>query len=136
MRAPAIDTVKDRELLFSELHSDPNQAHSAAGLLESVTGVLHAHAVSQLRLQLRYDLNHITYRVVEEILVGTGFHLENSLLTKLRRALYYYTEDAQLENRGCQRGDSNCTVKVFVNRYDRLRHGCRDDRPPHWRRYL
>jgi hypothetical protein len=54
----------------------------------------------------------------------------------MRRALVHYTEQTQRMNMGCDRGDPNCTVKVFISRYQQREHGCRDDRPQHWRRYL
>lgn len=136
MDTRTLDTVKQREIVFGRLHPDPNQAESAAVLLGSVTGILELHIMDQLRVQVRYDLNHITLRIIEEILVEVGFHLDSSLLSKLKRALYYYTEEVQLENLGGPREDADSTQKVFVNRYQRLRHGCRDDRPPHWRKYL
>jgi len=25
---------------------------------------------------------------------------------------------------------------MYINRYERASHGCRDQRPPHWRKYL
>ncbi|WP_231892822.1 hypothetical protein [endosymbiont of unidentified scaly snail isolate Monju] len=54
----------------------------------------------------------------------------------MRRALIKYTEETQCINLGCEGGESNCTVKIFINRYLHRTHGCRDDRPQHWRRYL
>ncbi len=136
MNTRTLDTVKQREIVFGRLHPDPNQAESAAGLLGNVTGILELQVTDQLRMQVCYDLNHITLRIIEEILMEVGFHLDSSLLSKLKRALYYYTEEVQLENLGGAREDVDSTQKVFVNRYQRLRHGCRDDRPLHWRKYL
>ena len=87
-------------------------------------------------MQVTYQLPNISLRLIEESLTELGFHLDNSLLIKMRRAVVYYTEETQCANLGCAEGQSNCTVKVFINRYQRIKHGCRDQRPKHWRKYL
>jgi hypothetical protein len=63
-------------------------------------------------------------------------HLDGALLLRLRRAMCYYMEETQRANWGCRHGEHNCTKKVFAKRYEVLEHGCRDERPEHWRRYL
>lgn len=130
------DSIRHRELSFASLHSDAHQARSALLLLSDVDGIVHMELIDSLRLRVSYHIEHVSLRVIEETLIGLGFHLDNSLLTKLKRALYYYSEDVQRDNLGCTRGEHNCIQKVFVNRYQKLPHGCRDDRPEHWRRYL
>ncbi len=127
--------IKHREIRFCRLHPDPHQAHSASLLLADVEGVHHAKPASSHLLQVSYDVRHITLHVIEDVLVELGHHLDNTLLTKLKRSLYHYTEETQRANLGlhdcCSHG-----VQVFINRYQRLRHGCRDRRPDYWRSYL
>ena len=132
---PPADLIKYREIEFVEPHPDPHQAVSAAQLLEGVEGIVAVEAQSPTRLLVTYRLPELTLELIEEMLARVGFHLDGSLMTRLRDALVHYTEDTQCANLGCAQGQSNCTVKVFVNRYQRLRHGCRDDRDPHWRDY-
>ena len=132
---PPADLIKYREIDFVEPHPDPHQAMTALRLLEGVDGIVAVAASSPTRLQVTYQLPQLTLELLEEMLSRVGFHLDGSLMAKLRHALVYYTEDTQCANLGCTQGQSNCTVKVFVNRYQRLRHGCRDDRAPHWRDY-
>ena len=129
--------VKHREIGFRDPHPDPQQAQTAVLLLSDVEGVLYASLPERPRntLHIGYDLSHICLRVLESLLTELGFHLDNSLLAKLKRALYYYTEQAEQETLGCQRGRGNCTQAIFINRYQHLQHGCRDDRPDHWRHY-
>jgi hypothetical protein len=130
------DFIKHREIEFCLLHPDARQAQTAMLLLSDVKGVSHLSLADEKRLQVSYHIQHVTLQMIEEALTEAGFHLENSLLIKLKRALYYYTEEVQRENLGCSRGSRNCTDKIFVSRYQKLRHGCRDERPEYWRKYL
>lgn len=130
------DIIKQRQIEFNELHPDPNQAGTAAQLLADIDGVLAATADTGILLSVRYDVLKITLQQIEDALDETGFHLSNKLIYKLRRALFYYTEEVQRANRGLQTADVNCTRKVFVNRYQQLDHALQDPRPEHWRKYL
>ncbi len=130
------DRIKDREIAFRGPHDEPRQAATAARILANVDGVLRTEAVHPHLLRVRYDITCITLQVIEEFLSELGFHLDNSLMSKLKRALFYYAEEAQQASLGCKRGRGNCTQAVFIQRYQQLKHGCRDDRPDYWRRYL
>lgn len=128
------DLIKHRELAFCNLHADPEQAKSALFFFSDINGILHLELIDTHKLAVSYDIRHITLQLMEDALIELGFHLDNSLLHKLKRALYYYTEEIQCDNMGCHK--HQCTRQVFISRYDRLQHGCRDDRPQHWRKYL
>lgn len=128
--------LKQREILFCPLHPDPNQAGSAALLLTDMEGIQEPRPVEPHRLNVSYNLMVITYRDIEAGLSEAGFHLDNSLMSKLKRALIHYTEETARANMDSDRGSTNSTEEVFVNRYQRLEHGCRDQRPEHWRNYL
>lgn len=130
------DRVKRREIQFNALHPDPRQADTAAAILEGVEGVLFVQATDALTLWVHYHVEHICLAHIEDLLGQHGLHLDNNLLFKLKRALARYTEETQRDNLGCPHGDSNCTTKVFISSYRRREHGCRDERPKHWRRYL
>lgn len=129
------DCIKHRELRFCPLHPDPDQASSALQLLEGVAGIETVSRSTAHSLHITYNLQRVSLQMIEEALTELGFHLDNSLLAKLKRALYYYAEDTQRANQYCQT-DLNSTRDVFVNRYRQLPHGCRDNRPAHWREYL
>ena len=134
---PNADSLhKHREISFSKLHPDPNQAQTATLLLSDIDGVQHVHFVSPTFMRISYDVMQITLEQIESILAELGFHLDNRLIYRMKRALYYYTEETQRANNGCVKGDSNCTQKVFIKRYQTIKHGCRDQRPTHWRKYL
>ena len=128
--------IKQREIVFSPLHPDRNQAHSAALILIGVDGVQHAAPLSPVRLLVRYDIRQITLAIIEEALREVGFHLDNALLLKLKRALYDYTEETERANHGCPACQHKTTRDVFIKHYQNREHGCRDRRPLHWRNYL
>ncbi|WP_435686184.1 hypothetical protein [Sedimenticola selenatireducens] len=136
MQSDDSDLIKLREIVFTELHPDPEQAHSAAGLLEGIDGIIEVHAETHLQLKVRYHVLKISLEHIETALVDCGFHLSSKLIYKIARALYYYTEEIERANNGCSEEDHNSTRKIFINRYEHRNHGCSDTRPEHWRKYL
>lgn len=129
----APEMIKRREVRFEPVHCDPSQASSAADLLRSVEGILELRATDPASLELEYDLGQICLRDIESALEEVGFHLDNGLLSKLRRAVWYYAEDTQRANLGC-RDPRNCARRIFIDCYRHHAHGCRDARPENLRR--
>lgn len=130
------DCIKHREIHFCGLHAKGEApAHSAMMILADVDGIVGLHPVSATCLRVTYDLRKLSLQLTEGALIEVGFHLDNSLFHKLRRSLYYYTEETQYVNMGhvCNK---KTTRDIFIECYQRLPHGCRDDRPSHWRKYL
>ena len=136
MDATKAAIIKHREIGFRGPHAEIDQAHSATLILSDVEGILHVHPRHETLILISYDLSYINLQIIESLLSELGLHLDNSLMSRLRRALYYYTEELQQDDIGCKRGRGNCTQAVFINRYRQLEHGCRDVRPDHWRQYL
>lgn len=130
------DRIKHRQINFRDLHPDRNDALTAARFLKDVPGVLHAAPESPILLDLTYDIRLTCLEEIESALNELGLHLDNGLLYRMKRALHYYTEETLRENHGIKRSDSQCTKLVFAKRYESIEHGCRDQRPEHWRRYL
>jgi hypothetical protein len=126
--------IKHREIRFCRLHPDKTQAHSASLLLSDVEGIERLHPVEPHLLHVSYDITQVTLLTLEDALIELGYHLDNSLMHKLKRALYHYTEETQRANLGLT--EACCAKQIFINRYLRRRHGCRDERPEHWRGYL
>jgi hypothetical protein len=104
-------------------------------MLDGMDGVHEVNPAEPHLLFVRYDITIITLSLIEEVLVEFGYHLDNSLMHKLKRALYAYTEETQRANLGLE-GENTADRKVFIQNYLRRRHGCRDERPEHWRGYL
>jgi hypothetical protein len=136
MEIPDDERIKHREIAFRDLHPNPDQAGMAVRFLAEVEGVLASEAASTTLVRVSYDVLAVTLKEIEDSLRELGLHLDNRLLLRVKRALYYYTEETLRANCGCPQGTSNCTKKVFATRYQQIEHGCRDQRPEHWRRYL
>ncbi|MFK5914533.1 MAG: hypothetical protein QM484_09165 [Woeseiaceae bacterium] len=128
--------IKQRDVIFSALHDESHQADTASKMLLDLEGIVASDVVSEIHINIKYDIRYFTLEDIEGLLQTVGFHLDNSLLIKLKRALYRYTEDTERSNLGCIEGQSNCTRETYINRYQKLPHGCRDTRPDHWRNYL
>lgn len=129
------DLIKRREVRFCTLHPDSNQAHSALLLLSDAEGVHEIALVDELCLYITYDVRHLTLESLETVLIRLGYHLDNRLIHRMKRALYRYSEETQRANLGVSENTDN-TTQVFVKRYSVNHHGCRDKRPDHWRKYL
>ena len=136
MQLDTTELIKYREIYFCELHPENNQAGNAMLLLSDVEGVVKLHHEQEHCLHVAYDIRHLILQAIENALSEVGFHLDNHLIHKLKRALYYYSEESQRDNLGIQLSSGECTKRIFINRYMQNDHGCRDNRPDHWRRYL
>lgn len=130
------DTHKQRLIHFSELHLDSDQAASSMLLLSDAKGVIKLHHISRVCLSIEYDIQYLNLKALEEALASVGYHLDNSLIHKLKRALCHYSEEAQQANLGYSQNCKDFTKRIFINEYSHHEHGCRDDRPEHWREYL
>ena len=124
------ELIKRREIRFCHLHPEPNQARSALLLLSDAEGILDIQFIDELCLHVTYDIRLLTLQALEDVLVRLGYHLDNRLLTRMKRALYAYSEETQRANLGNSEETDNTTM-VFVKRYTTNYHGCRDKRPEH-----
>ena len=127
------DLIKKREIRFCHLHPDTNQAQSALLLLSDAEGIVDIQFGDALCLYVSYDVRVLTLQAIEHVLVRLGYHLDNRLLSRMKRALYAYCEETQRSNLGCS--DITDTTLMFINHQSRG-HRCRDRRPEHWRKYL
>ncbi len=131
----ADELIKRRELRFCHLHPDPDQGRSALLLLSDAEGILDITLADELCLYITYDVRYLTLDTIEKVLIRMGYHLDGRLLSRMKRALYRYSEETQRANLGVSE-DTDSTTQVFVSRYSSNHHGCRDKRPEHWRKYL
>ena len=129
------EIFKQRVITFSELHPDPNQAETASLVLKNLPGIEQLQAINPGQIRIDYNVLEITLQQIESILTELGFHLDGSLINRLKRSLHYYTEETQRANSGIDYADGDSTQKVFIERYSRISHGCQDGRPDIWRHY-
>ena len=126
------DLEKDSEIVFHALPA--GQAERARVLLEGLDGLAVTLNPDGLRLQVHYHLCEYTLEGLETALSSQGFHLDNSLVSKLKRALAYFCESVQRRNVEANEPDIK-SQQAFMKVYERHLHGDRDDTPEEWRSY-
>ena len=127
--------IKQREIRFHNLDPQGSDADDVIALLRDVKGIEDTSKLAHDCVEIHYDLRHISLQVIEDALMEVGFQLENSLVTRLKRALLYYTEETQIVNLGYFHDQANNTLDMFIKVYNQRKHGCRDERPAHLRQY-
>jgi hypothetical protein len=126
-----------REVHFSGPHELHDQAPAALRWLVDSPLIIACEIAGLNRLRVEYDLREITFVEIESALQELGFHLDNSLFSKLRRAFHAYCDGTCRANMQIDpHCIGNCARRIFVKQYQRGEHGCRDTRPRHWREYL
>lgn len=127
------DLEKSREIVFHPL--PPGQVERALALLEGLEGlIVQIAAERQHCLIVRYHVCEYTLEGLEAALANQGFHLDNSLMSKFRRALAYFCENVQRRNVAANEPDIK-SQQAFMKVYDRHLHGDRDETPEEWRGY-
>ncbi len=126
------DLEKTREIVFHDL--PPGQAERAQILLEGLDGLAVSMGPDGTRLLVRYHICEYTLEGLETALASQGFHLDNSLLSKLRRALAYFCENVQRSNVEADEPDIK-SQHAFMKVYERRLHGDSDETPEEWREY-
>ncbi|MFO7541714.1 MAG: hypothetical protein R6W97_02740 [Thiobacillus sp.] len=126
------DLEKKREIVFHPLPG--GQAARALELLEGLEGLEVTVGETPYSLQVRYHICEYTLEGLETALTTQGFHLDNSLICKLKRSLAYFTESVQRSNVEANESDLK-SQQAFMKVYDRHLHGDRDETPEEWRDY-
>jgi hypothetical protein len=126
------DLEKSREIVFHALPA--GQVERAWVLLEGLDGLTVVEGPSVNTLLVRYHVCEYTLEGLEMALMSQGFHLDNSLMSKLRRALAYFCESVQRSNVAANEPDIK-SQQAFMKVYERHLHGDRDETPEEWRGY-
>lgn len=127
------DTAKEREIRFNV--TPPGQAQQALRLLAGMEGLSVVPAGSPEALTVRYDIADFTFQGLESALAAQGFHLDNSLYTKLVRAVVYFCEETQLRNLRSPERLIKKSNEIYVKAYEHHPHGDHDEMPPELREY-
>jgi hypothetical protein len=127
------DLDKIREIVFHQLPD--GQVERARALLDGLDSMKASVKLENGRtLVVQYKITHYTLQGIESALQAQGFHLDNSLLQKLKRALVYHCENVQRENLTINAPDAK-SQRVFARVYEQHLHGDRDETPEEWREY-
>ena len=127
----AYDIQKRREILFHPL--PPGQLQLALELLGQLPGIK-ADELGPLSLQLEYCIAEHCLEDIEALLLSQGFHLEGSLLIRIRRNLAYYCERVQRENLG-KPAPRTKNYPAHIKAWAKRPHGDHDETPTEWRQY-
>lgn len=128
------DLRKKREILFSKF--PPGQVPEAADDLRRLSDVEVAPKGEKRAVGVAYELQQHTLLELEEHLEDKGYHLDNTLLSKLTRALIHYVEDTQLHNLDApEKRLKQSSQEAYVKAWEQRPHGDHDDTPPEWREY-
>jgi hypothetical protein len=130
MMKPADSLFRQHDIHFYPL---PAQARLAADYLASLPEL--SIQVSQQHITVRYSLTTHTLQSLEQGLKTAGFHLDESILSKIKRALIYYCEDIARSNLDIPEHNIK-SRDVYVKVWDNHPHGDHDDTPEELRRYL
>lgn len=128
------DLKKRRDIIFSRF--PPGQVPEAADNLRSLDQLAVEAKLDKRAVGVSYELTHHTFQELEERLLDKGYHLDNTLMSKLVRALVYYVEETQLHNLGApERRLKRTSQQAYVRAWEHRPHGDHDDTPPEWREY-
>jgi hypothetical protein len=125
------DTRKRRELVFHPL--PPGQVERAMALLVGLPD-LKVVRLGEHSIRLEYDVAHYALEDLENALGAQGFHLEATLLIRIRRALAYHCERVQRRNLGSPEPRTK-NYQAFVEAWQHRPHGDHDATPEEWRQY-
>jgi hypothetical protein len=122
------DLVKNRTLRFSR--RGDNQAEKAMKLLADVEGIKDMVSNSDTALKIHYDIQQLTFQILEAALTEVGFELDNSLFTQIKRSLFTYCEDAQRSSLGIEQAKADHEALSLSE------SSAHDPRPDNWRHYV
>lgn len=126
------DLEKTREIVFHPL--PVGQVERARVLLQGLEGLEVTIGAASNTLLVRYHVCEYTLEGLETALSSQGFHLDNNLLCKLKRALAYFCEGVQRSNVEANEPDIK-SQQAFMKVYERRLHGDSDETPEEWRDY-
>lgn len=124
---------KEREIRFKKL--PPGQVDHAMRALRMLKGLQAERGAGELTLVVRYSVLDYSLESLEDALREAGFALDNSLYSKLMRALVYFCEETQRHNLESPERLLKQSNKVYIQAWDHHVHGDHDETPPDLREY-
>jgi DNA mismatch repair ATPase MutS len=125
---------KERNILFAKF--PPDQVPEASEFLAQIEQLEVERREQQRAVGVAYDLHQHSLEELEASLEDKGYHLDNTLMSKMMRALIYYVEETQLHNlEAPERPRKHSQSEAYTHAWERHPHGDHDDTPPEWREY-
>ncbi|MFC7419741.1 hypothetical protein ACFQNF_07585 [Iodobacter arcticus] len=133
MKPSADKLSKHHDIYLYPLPTD--QAEQAACYLKDTLEISVQYSNSTHRISVYYALTEHTLKSIEAYLKQAGFHLDESILSKIKRALAHYCEDIERSNLEIPVHNIK-SRDVFVKVWGNHPHGDHDETPEELRRYL
>lgn len=130
-RGPAPE--KTRDIRFAAL--PPGQTEQALAALRAFKGLSVTPVEGKPWLRVRYSVLDYSLEVLENALRQAGYHLDNTLYSKLLRALVYFCEETERHNLLSPERLIKQSNEVYVQVYDQHPHGDHDETPADLRHY-
>jgi hypothetical protein len=125
---------KERNIQFAKF--PPGQVPEASDYLGNLEHLEVEPRNERRAVGVAYDLREHSLQRLEGTLEDKGYHLDNTLMSKMMRALIYYIEETQLHNlEAPDRPLKKSQNEAYVHAWERHPHGDHDDTPPEWREY-
>jgi hypothetical protein len=128
---PQPGTRKQREVRFDHLH--PEHVEEAHQLLSGLEGMDVERGVVPDSLLIGYEIGEYSLEGLEAALVRQGFHLDNSVYSKVVRALVYFCEETQMRNMRVPERLIKKSHEVYSKAWEHHPHGDHDETPPELR---
>ncbi len=84
-------------------------------------------------LSIWYEIGDYSMEGLEAALVRQGFHLDNSLYSRLMRTVVYFCEETQMRNLRVPERLIKKSHEVYSKAWEHHPHGDHDDTPPELR---
>lgn len=130
---PGADIYKQREIRFKTL--PPGQVERAWRSLQVLKELQLERTNDPLAIVVRYSVLDYSLETLEDALREAGFALDNSLYTKLVRAIVYFSEETQRHNLLSPERLIKQSNEVYIHAWDHHIHGDHDDTPLELREY-
>lgn len=126
------DVNKRREIVFHP--RPPGQVDRAQAFLSELPA-LEVVRKGPLLIEVSYCVQDHSLEAIETALTRLGCHLEATLLIRIKRALYYYTESVQRANMQLPETHSKDYSLAHAEVWSKRPHGDHDETPSEWRQY-
>lgn len=124
---------KHREIRFKKL--PPGQVDRAYRALRMLKGLRVEPGATEYALDVRYSVLDYSLEALEDALREAGFALDNTLYSKVVRALVYFCEETQRHNLESPERLIKQSNEVYIQAWDHHVHGDHDETPPDLREY-
>jgi hypothetical protein len=113
--------------------SHPEHVEEARKLLAGLEGMEIDDGMAPYSLSIWYEISDYSLEGLEAALVRQGFHLDQSVYSKLMRTVVYFCEETQMRNMRVPERLIKKSHEVYSKAWEHHPHGDHDETPPELR---